>query len=49
MVSHGRRISKFGLHCAEVEALISNFGLLLLCNISYEVIDKGFLFAFVER
>jgi len=49
MVSHGRKMSRIGLPCAQVEALITNSGLLPLCNISYEVIDKGLLSAFVER
>jgi len=49
MVSHGRNLSRLGLPCAEVEELITYSGLLPLCNISYQVIDKGLLSAFVER
>jgi len=49
MVSHARKVIKFGLPCPEVEAIVSNSGLLSLCNIGYEMIDKGLLSAFVER
>jgi len=49
MVSHGRKLSRLGLPCAKVEELITYSGMLLLCNISYQVIDKGLLFGFVER
>jgi len=49
LVSRNRKVSKFGISCPEVHGYILNFGLLLLCNIGYEVVDKGLLFAFVEK
>jgi len=49
MVSHGRKLSRLGLPCVEVEELITYSGLLSLCNINYQVIDKGLLSGFVER
>ncbi|XP_068461722.1 protein MAIN-LIKE 2-like [Phaseolus vulgaris] len=49
LVSHGRKLRKFGMPHAEIEILIQNSGLFSLCNISYEVGDRGLISAFVER
>ena len=49
MVSHGRKVNNFGLPRTEVFALIVNNGLLSLCNMCYEVADKGLMCGFVER
>jgi len=49
LVSDGRKISKFGLSCAEVETFAQNSRLLPLCHIGYEVADKWLLSKFVER
>ncbi|XP_068498556.1 protein MAIN-LIKE 2-like [Phaseolus vulgaris] len=49
LVSHGRKLRKFGMPHAEIEVLIQNSRLFSLCNISYEVGDKGLISAFVER
>jgi len=48
LVSHGRNLGKFGLPCVEVETVL-NSGLLSLCNIGYEVTNKGLLSSFVEN
>jgi len=42
-------VNNFSLPRAEVFALIVNSGLLSLCNMCYEVADKGLMCAFVER
>ena len=42
-------MNSFGLPRTEVFALIVNSGLLPLCNMCYEVADKGLMCAFVER
>ena len=34
---------------ADIELLVQNYGLFSLCNISYEVGEKGLISAFVER
>jgi len=34
---------------ADIEFLVQNYGLFSLCNISYEVGDKGLTLAFIER
>ncbi|XP_068498987.1 protein MAIN-LIKE 2-like [Phaseolus vulgaris] len=49
LVSHGRKLRKFGMPHANIELLVQNSGLFSLCNISYEVGDKGLISAFVER
>jgi len=49
LVSHGRKVNSFGLPRAEVFSLIVNSRLLPLCNMCYEVADKGLLRGFVER
>ncbi|XP_068498257.1 protein MAINTENANCE OF MERISTEMS-like [Phaseolus vulgaris] len=49
LVSHGRKLRKFGMPHAEIEVLIQNSGLFSLCNISYEVGGRGLISAFVER
>ena len=49
MVSHGRKVNQFGLPRNEVFALIVHCGFLPLCNICYEIADKGLLCGFVER
>ena len=49
MVFHGRKVNMFGLPRPEVFALIVNCGLLPLCNICYEIVDKGIICGFVER
>ncbi|XP_068492241.1 protein MAIN-LIKE 1-like [Phaseolus vulgaris] len=49
LVSHGRKLRKFGMPHANIKLLVQNFGLFSLCNISYEVGDKGLISAFVER
>jgi len=49
LVSHGRKVNNLGLPRGDVFALIVNYGLLPLCNICYEVADKGLLCGFVER
>jgi len=49
LVSHGRKVNNLGLPRGDVFAFIVNCGLLPLCNICYEVADKGLLCGFVER
>jgi len=49
LVSHGRKVNNPGLPRGDVFALIVNCGLLPLCNICYEIADKGLLCGFVER
>jgi len=49
LVSHGRKVNNLGLPRGDVFSLIVNCGLLPLCNICYEVADKGLLCGFVER
>ncbi|XP_068486299.1 protein MAIN-LIKE 2-like [Phaseolus vulgaris] len=49
LVSHGRKLRKFGMPHVEIAVLIQNSGLFSLCNISYEVGDRGLISAFVER
>ena len=49
MVSHGRKLRKFGMPHANIELFVQNFGLFSLCNIGYELGDKGLISAFVER
>jgi len=49
LVSHGRNVNNFGFPCPEVFTLIVNCRLLPLCNICYEVADKGLMCGFVER
>ena len=49
MVSHGRKFNKIGIPCPQVYAIVENYGLLPLCRIAYEVLDKGLITAFVER
>ncbi|XP_027940573.1 uncharacterized protein LOC114194505 [Vigna unguiculata] len=49
LVSHGRKLSKFGIYHPHIETYVLNSGLLPLSNISYETADKGLISAFVER
>ncbi|XP_068466394.1 protein MAIN-LIKE 2-like [Phaseolus vulgaris] len=49
LVSHDRKLRKFGMPCADIELLVQNSGLFSFCNISYEVGDKGLISAFVKR
>jgi len=49
LVSHGRKFNKFGIPCPQVYAIVENSGLLPLCRIAYEVLDKGLITTFVER
>lgn len=49
VISHGRKLNKFGIPHERITALVENTGLLPLCNISYEVADRGLISAFVER
>ena len=49
MVSHGRKIDKFGRPVAEIEGMIAATGLGPLIRCSVITTDPGLIFAFVER
>jgi len=49
LISHGRKLNKFGISHPQVHGFVENFGLLPLCRIGYEVADKGLITTFVER
>lgn len=49
LVSHGRKLSKFGIYYPHIEAYVLSSCLLPLCNISYETTNKGLISAFMER
>jgi len=49
LISHGRKLNKFGVPHPQVYGFVENSGLLPLCNIGYEFADKGLITAFVER
>ena len=49
MISHGRKLNKFGVPHPQVYGFVENSGLFPLCNIGYEVADKGLITTFVER
>jgi len=48
LVSHRRTFNKFGIPCPRVYSIVENYGLLPLCRIAYEVVDKGLITAFIE-
>jgi len=49
LVSHGRKLNKFGIPCSQVYVFVENSGLFPLCKIGYEVVDKDLITTFVER
>jgi len=49
LVSHGKKLKRFGVCHAVVEPFVQNSGLMPLCDIIYEYLDKDFILAFVER
>ncbi|XP_068475046.1 protein MAIN-LIKE 1-like [Phaseolus vulgaris] len=49
LVSHGRKLHKFGMPHVDIEFFVQNYGLFSSCNISYEMGDKRLILAFVER
>jgi len=49
LIFHGRKLNKFGVPHPQVYGFVENSGLLPLCNIGYEVADKGLITTFVER
>jgi len=49
VVSHGKKLSKFGLSHRRIEVAVELSDLSSLVGCSYEMVDKGLLSAFVER
>jgi len=49
LVSHGKKLKRFGVCHVVVEPFVQNSGLMPLCDIIYEYPDKGLILAFVER
>jgi len=49
LVSHGRKVDKFGRSAAEIEGMIAATGLDPLIRCSVITIDPGLISAFVER
>lgn len=43
MVSHVRKHNIFEIPCPQVYDFVQNYGLLPLCTIGYDVVDKGLL------
>jgi len=37
------KFSKFGILHSQIEVMVLNIGLLPLCNLSYETVDKSFI------
>ncbi|XP_047170225.1 uncharacterized protein LOC124838618 [Vigna umbellata] len=49
LISHGKKLNRFGACHEAIEEIVLNSGLLPLCGISYDYVDKGLLLAFAER
>jgi len=49
LVSHGKKLNKFGACHVVAEPFVINYGLMPLCHILYDYAYKGLILAFVER